>query len=72
MTDLYIKLPGNSHRDLVEVKVHNAAESCILPLRAYRLMDCPSLMPSIIPESYTDGILPIFGSHPKSGTLHKW
>ena len=34
MIDLHIKLPGKSHRYLLEVKTDSSAETCVLALRA--------------------------------------
>ena len=36
ITDLYKKLPGKSHRGLVEDKVDGGTKRCVLPLRVYR------------------------------------
>ena len=58
------------HQDPLEVKVDGGAENCVLPLRAYRRMfpnnSAPMVHPiltqsagPIIPESYTDDILPV-------------
>ena len=72
-TNLHIKLPRKSHRDLLEVKVDGGTESCALSLRVYRRMFPNSLTTDGIPksnalksvthnilESYTDGMLPVF------------
>ena len=74
VTDLHILLPGKSYHDLLEAKADGAAESYILPLRAYRRMipgNCtkedvpkPNALQSakhIILGSYTDSILPVYG-----------
>ena len=38
ITELCIKLIGKNHRDLLEVKVNCATESCVLLLRPYKRM----------------------------------
>ena len=74
ITDLHIKLPENSHQDLLEVKIDGGVERCTLPLRAYGKVfpnnftthglpkpDALQAASHIILESYTDGILPAHG-----------
>ena len=75
-------------RNLLEVKVNSGTENCMLPLIAYRMMfpnnliagglpkpDTLQSVTHIILDSYTDSILPVFGTvilkvaHYWTGTL---
>ena len=84
ITDLHIKLPGNCHQDLLEVKLDGHTESCILPLMEYRRMFPNNLTTDgllkpiiiqsvnhIILVSYTNGILPVHGTVILKITHHK-
>ena len=75
ITDLQIMVPGKSHRDILEVKVNGGTKSCVPPLRADRSMFPNNLTADRLPkpdallsdthiilESYTYGILPVFGT----------